>query len=221
MYSLNMLRMALELAQENPVYEDIASKFLEHFLYIAQAMNTLGGAGLWNDQDGFFYDRVRFEDGRTVPLRVRSLVGLIPLFAVETFDRHLTEELRGFRGRAEWFLEHRPDLSRQLLWYPASDSVERGVLALVRPDRLVRLLEVLLDEREFLSPHGIRSLSRVHGDHPFILNVDGQSYRVDYEPAESPSRHVRRQLQLARPSVVPCELPAHRIAAEVPSLPKR
>ncbi len=188
MYSLNMLRMAVELAQENPVYEDIASKFLEHFLYIANAMNTLGGNGLWDEQDGFYYDQVRFDDGRTIPLRVRSLVGLIPLFAVETFEKTMMAPLKGFRSRADWFLEHRPDLSRQLLWYPASQASERGVLALVRPDRMVRLLEVMLDEREFLSPHGVRSLSKIHHQKPFLLNVDGQQYRVDYEPAESSTR---------------------------------
>ncbi|NWF82851.1 MAG: glucosidase [Bryobacteraceae bacterium] len=188
LYSLTMLRIALELAQQNPVYEDIASKFLEHFLYIAHAMNTLGGAGLWDEKDGFYYDRVRFDDGQAVPLRVRSLVGLIPLFAVETFDHSLTANLKGYRNRTNWFLEHRPDLSRQLLWYPASESGARGVLALVRPDRLLRLLEVMLDEREFLSPHGIRSLSRVHREQPFVLEAGGQHYRVDYEPGESTTR---------------------------------
>lgn len=188
MYSLNMLRMALELAQENAVYEDIASKFLEHFLQIAHAMNKLGGAGLWDEREGFYYDRVRFDDGHTIPLRIRSLVGLIPLFAVDTFDYNLTANLEGFQRRTDWFIRHRPELSRQLLWYPAPAPGARGVLGLVRPDRLVRLLEVMLDEREFLSPYGIRSLSRAHSEKPFVLEAGGEHYRIEYEPAESSTR---------------------------------
>ncbi|MGJ5819073.1 MGH1-like glycoside hydrolase domain-containing protein [Paludibaculum fermentans] len=188
MYSLNMLRIALELAKVNPTYEDIASKFLEHFLYIASAMNTLGGAGLWDDQDGFYYDRLRLPSGKCYPLRVRSIVGLIPLFAVETVDAEMTANLEGFRRRTRWFIEHRGDLTGHLLWHPADDQNPLGIIALIQPVRLIRALELMLDEAEFLSPYGIRSMSQVHRRNPFVMHVNGDEYRVDYAPAESSSR---------------------------------
>ncbi|WP_321475227.1 glucosidase [uncultured Paludibaculum sp.] len=188
MYSLNMLRIALELAKVNPTYEDIASKFLEHFLYIASAMNTLGGAGLWDDQDGFYYDRLRLPSGKCYPLRVRSIVGLIPLFAVETFDAETAANLDGFQRRTRWFLEHRRDLTEHLLWHPANENNPLGIIALIQPIRLIRALELMLDEEEFLSPYGIRSMSQVHRKQPFVMHVNGDEYRVDYAPAESSSR---------------------------------
>jgi len=188
MYSLNMLRIAVELAGVNPAYEDIASKFLEHFLYISSAMNSADGHGLWDEEDGFYYDRLRLPDGTSCPLRVRSLVGLIPLFAVETSEVEETEPLTGFRRRTRWFLKNRPDLAKQLLWENANAARPRGIIALVKPERLRRVLEVMLDEREFLSPYGIRSLSKVHLEQPFTIRVNGQVHRVDYRPAESDSR---------------------------------
>ena len=188
MYSLNMLRIAVELASINPAYEDIASKFLEHFLFISSAMNTANGEGLWDEDDGFYYDRLRLADGSSQPLRVRSLVGLIPLFAVETTEFQETLAFEGFRRRARWFLKHRRDLVTHLLWENANETRPRGIIALVKPERLRRVLEVMLDEREFLSPYGIRSLSKIHQERPFVIKVNGEEHRVDYSPAESGSR---------------------------------
>ena len=188
MYCLNMLRIALELAQTERAYEDIASKFFEHFLYIASAMNRMGGAGLWDDDDGFFYDRVRFPGQVSIPLRIRSMVGLIPLFAVETFDWDLVQPLKGFRRRAQWFIDNRPDLCASLTLDRANEKQQRGILSLIGEERLRRVLQVMLTESEFLSPYGIRSLSRHHLDAPFVLHYDGQEHRVDYEPAESTNR---------------------------------
>lgn len=188
MYSLNMLRIALELAKVNDTYEDVASKFLEHFLYISSAMNALGGDGLWDQQDGFYYDRLRLPNGRSQPLRVRSIVGLIPLFAVETFDADTIANLEGFQRRTRWFLEHRRDLTEHLLWHPAGDGNPLGIIALIQPLRLIRALELMLDEAEFLSPYGIRSMSAIHRGQPFVMRVNGDEYRVDYTPAESSSR---------------------------------
>ena len=188
MYCLNMLRIALELSQTDKAYQDIASKFFEHFLYIAVAMNKMGGAGLWDDEDGFFYDRVRFPGQRSIPLRIRSMVGLIPLFAVETFDWELIEPLRGFRKRAQWFLDNRQDLCSNLSLDRADESHPRGLLSLVSKDRLRRVLQVMLMESEFLSPYGVRSMSRYHLRAPFVLEYDDEEHRVDYEPAESTNR---------------------------------
>ncbi len=188
MYSLNMLRIAIELAQVNPTYEDIASKFFEHFLYIAHAFNAGDGAGLWDETDGFYYDRLRPPDCSSIPLRIRSLVGLIPLLAVETWELHEYRRMPGLESRASWFIKHRSDLTRDLLFSAASPNRPRGIIALVQPMRLLRLLEVMLDENEFLSPHGIRSLSRFHKDRPFVFETDGDRQRVDYTPAESTSR---------------------------------
>jgi hypothetical protein len=179
-----MLRIALELALHNPVYEDVASKFFEHFLYIAHAMNHLGGAGLWDEQDGFFYDRLRLSDNSRL-LRVRSMVGLIPLFAVDTVEPQWLDRLPGFRRRMEWFIRNRPDLSGNVASMTREGVQERRLLALCQTGRLRRVLEKMLDETEFLSPHGVRSLSLYHRDHPFVLHVNGEEHRVDYQPAES------------------------------------
>jgi len=184
MYCLNMLSIAIELAQSDPVYEDIASKFFEHFLYIASAMNRPSPLGLWDERDGFFYDRLRLPDGNAFPLRVRSLVGLIPLYAVATFQMEDLRKLKGFRKRAQWFIDHRPDLCGSLVIEDHAGD-RRSMLSLMRRDRLERVLRVMFDESEFLSPHGIRSLSRLHLDSPFVLNANGEQYRVNYQPAES------------------------------------
>jgi hypothetical protein len=186
MFCLNMLAIALELASKvDPIYEDIASKFLTHFLYIANAMNGLVCAGLWDDSDGFFYDRLRLPDGATVPLRVRSVVGLMPLFAVETIESEVIDRLPGFRERMDWYLTNRPDLCRNIFSLTREGVASRRLLSLMDRSRMTRVLERMLDESEFLSPHGIRSISKHHQEHPFVLDLAGQEYRVDYEPAES------------------------------------
>ncbi|MDR4468080.1 MAG: glucosidase [Nitrospira sp.] len=186
MYCLNMLSIALELARENRAYEDVASKFFEHFVYICRAMNNIGGEKieLWNREDGFFYDVLHLPDGRTFPLKVRSLVGLIPLFAVETLDSELIDRLPRFKHRMQWFIENRPDFSAHVETQSRDGEVRR-FLSLVNPTRLKSVLRYMLDEEEFLSPYGIRALSRYHRDHPYVLSLMGQEYRVDYEPAES------------------------------------
>jgi hypothetical protein len=185
MYCLTMLHIAIELVPHDKSYEDIASKFFEHFLYIASAMNRLGGGGLWDEDDGFFYDRLRLPDGRKIPMRLRSLVGLIPLFAVTTLDADAIDRMPGFKRRMNWFIKHRADLCLNIASITRPGQKERTLLSLVAPSRLQRVLQMMLDESEFLSPHGIRGISRYHKDHPFVLDADGQEYSVRYEPAES------------------------------------
>ncbi len=187
MYALNMMAIAIELALHNPTYEDIATKFFEHFLYIAKAMNTIGenDISLWDDDDEFFYDVLHLEDRPSVPLRVRSLVGLMPLLAVETIEPETLDRLPGFRARLEWFLEHRPDLSSLVSRWNESGAGDRRLMALVRGHRMKRLLLRMLDPAEFLSDHGVRGLSKYHADHPYALHVDGMEHSIKYEPAES------------------------------------
>jgi hypothetical protein len=184
-YCSTMLAMALELADGDPVYEDIASKFFEHFVAIADAMNRLGGSGLWHEEDGFYYDQMLIGD-RSVPLRLRSIVGIIPLFAVGFIDEACLDRLPGFAKRTRWFLENRKDLANHIS-YMALDGCDKGLRLLAIPtrERLERVLKYAFDEAEFLSPHGIRSLSRYYRDHPFNVDVEGETYRVDYEPGES------------------------------------
>jgi len=185
-YCATMLSMALELAVEDVAYEDIASKFFEHFVAIADAMNTLGGTGLWDEQDGFYYDQLQI-DGINLPLRVRSTVGLIPLFTAELLDQEIINATPGFRKRMEWFLQNRRDLARQISYMEmgGQNAVGQRLLAIPSRQRLERVLRYLLDPSEFLSPYGIRSLSQIHRDQPFVLRVDGEERRVDYEPGES------------------------------------
>jgi hypothetical protein len=188
MYSLNMMAIALELADGNPAYEDMASKFWEHFLNIAKAMTARGGQegqSLWNDEDGFFYDVLHPTDSRQFPIKVRSMVGLIPLFAVETLEPERLERLPAFKRRLEWFIEHRPDLGAGVASMETPGRGERRLLSVLDPERLRRVLAVMLDEQEFLSPHGIRALSRAHRDRPYVLALNGTEHRVDYEPGES------------------------------------
>jgi hypothetical protein len=189
MYCLNMLAIAMELARENPAYEDVASKFWEHFLYIANAMNDRDddGSSLWDEEDGFFYDLLHLPNGSRHPLKVRSMVGLIPLFAVETLEPYMLDRLPGFKRRLEWFIENRPDLIQHVACMRTPGEGARRLLAVVWPDRLRRVLQTMFDESEFLSPYGIRALSRHHLDKPYVLNIDGRDHRVDYEPAESTS----------------------------------
>ena len=187
MYTLNMLAIALELASENPVYEDVASKFWEHFLYIANAMNHRGDGmdSMWNSEDGFFYDVLHLPNGERMPMKVRSMVGLIPLFAVQTLEPELLERLPNFKRRLEWFIENRRDLTSNLACMRTPGNRERRLLSIVDADKLRQALRYMLDESEFLSPHGIRALSRYHMDNPYVLSVHGTEHRVDYQPAES------------------------------------
>jgi hypothetical protein len=184
-YCLIMLQIALELCQRDRAYEDIASKFFEHFLYIATAMNQVGDHGLWDDQDGFYYDVWRLPNGHTERLRVRSIVGLIPLFAVGTIEQHVIDSLPGFKSRMQWFIEHRPDLCLNIASMTRRGMEERRMLAVMQRPKLIRVLARMLDEDEFLAPGGLRSLSRFHKDHPFTLRTNGEWHCVDYEPAES------------------------------------
>ena len=189
MYCLNMMTIALELARTDEAYEDVASKFWEHFVYIAYAMNHMGqeNVSMWDEEDGFYYSLLYPPAGSPVPMKVRSMVGLIPLFAVDTLDPELLEGMPSFRRRLEWFIENRPDLTSNCARMNVTGKGNRRLLSIVSPDQLRRILSVLLDEREFLSPYGIRALSRIHKEQPFIFNADGAEYRVDYEPAESRS----------------------------------
>jgi hypothetical protein len=187
MYTLNLLAIALELAREDPAYEDVASKFWEHFIYIARAMGHRGqdGIGLWNEEDGFFYDVLRLPDGTKFPMKIRSMVGLIPLFAVETLEQEVLDRHPGFKRRLEWFVENRPDLTDNLACMTTEGKGSRRLLAIADPDQLRDILKYMLDEREFLSPYGIRALSQFHRDHPYMLTVHEMEHRVDYEPGES------------------------------------
>ena len=183
-YCLTMLSIALELAQENPVYEDLASKFLEHYISIADAMHRFGGNGLWDEEDGFYYDELRVNN-ENVPLRTRSLVGLLPLIAVEVLEEEKVRKLKGFLKRMQWFIDHRPDLAHHISVCEVCPSGHQRILAIPSRGRLERLLKRLLDGNEFLSPHGIRSLSRVHLEQPYIFRQDETEHRVAYVPGES------------------------------------
>jgi hypothetical protein len=195
MYTLNLLRIALELALQNRVYEDTASKFFEHFLYIAEAMAALGqdgttphGQGLWSEHDGFFYDALRLPNGQVERMRVRSLVGLIPLLAVEVIGAEVIDRLPDFAGRLRWFLGYRPDLAGLISRWAEPGAGERRLLSLLRGHRMKALLARMLDEAEFLSPYGVRSLSKAHEAAPFRFVHDGREYGVAYSPGESPTR---------------------------------
>jgi len=185
-YCLTMLSISLELAQENPVYGDLASKFFEHFVEIADAINEFGGSGLWDEADGFYYDQLRLHDTQ-VPLRTRSLVGLMPLLAVEVLEESKIQALPDFARRMRWFTNRRVDLFGPKSAAHCSDCSTKRLLAIPNQDRLQRTLQYMLDENEFLSPYGIRSLSRVHAAAPYVYHVGSQQYRVDYVPGESDS----------------------------------
>jgi hypothetical protein len=187
MYCLNMLAIALELAEQDASYQDVASKFFEHFVYICRAMNNMANEGieLWDARDGFYYDVLHLPDGRHFPLRVRSIVGLVPLFAIETLESDIVDKLPGFKRRMQWFIENRPEFGDNVETSTSSGGLVRRFLSLVNRERLRCVLRYMLDETEFLSPYGVRALSRFHGEHPYVLDVGGVAYQVDYEPAES------------------------------------
>jgi hypothetical protein len=187
MYTLNLLAIALELAKEESCYEDLASKFWEHFIYIAHAMSHRGHnrMGLWNEEDGFFYDVLKLPDGTQFPMKIRSMVGLIPLFAVETLEPEVLDRLPDFKRRLEWFIDNRPDLTENFACMRGEGMGERRLLSIADKDQLRSILKYMLDEREFLSPYGIRALSRFHQEKPYALHVKGTEHRVDYEPGES------------------------------------
>ncbi len=189
MYCLNMMAIALELASTDDAYEDLASKFWEHFLYISKAMNELGheGFALWDETDGFYYDVVHAHGEGNFPIKVRSMVGLIPLFAVLTVEPEILDKLPNFKRRLYWFVENRQDLTRDVACMRNPGMGERRLLAIAYRERLEKILNVMLDENEFLSPHGIRSLSKFHEQNPYLLELGGKKYRVDYEPGESRS----------------------------------
>jgi hypothetical protein len=187
MYCLNMLAIALELAMEDRSYEDVASKFFEHFVYIARAMNNLGGEGisLWDEEDGFYYDILHFPGDRYVPIKLRSMVGIIPLFAAGILESQHIDQLPGFKSRMQWFLENASDVTQHFDTCVKGEQGVRRLLSIANRDRLLRVLRYMLDENEFLSPYGIRSLSRIHRDRPYVLHLDSHEHRVGYEPAES------------------------------------
>ncbi|MGB8321735.1 MAG: hypothetical protein WCE52_02120, partial [Candidatus Acidiferrum sp.] len=187
MYCLNMLAIALELAKDDLAYEDVASKFFEHFVNIAHAMNDIGteSKSLWDPEDGFYYDLLHLPDGQEYSLRIRSMVGLIPLFAVETLEPEIVNRLPGFKRRMQWFIDNHSDAPEHIEMSERSSRGVRYLLSLVNRNQLRRVLSRMLDESEFLSPHGIRALSRYHLDHPYEFRMDGYVSRVAYEPAES------------------------------------
>lgn len=192
-YSLTMMAMAMELVHDGGrlrvAYGDMASKFFEHFIQITDAMNTMGGAGLWDEEDGFYYDQLLLDGGTPVPLKVRSLVGLLPLIAVTVLEKAFIDQMPGFKKRFEWFLENRRDLARHITWTDADCSPGRRLwlLAIPSKERLVRVLRYMLDPAEFLSPYGLRSLSKFHARHPYVFKADGQEFRVAYAPGEGNS----------------------------------
>jgi mannosylglycerate hydrolase MGH1-like protein len=187
MFCLNLMRIAIELALQNHVYENIATKFFEHFLGIAAAMNNLAGSGvgLWNEEDEFYYDVLHTPGGRYLPLKVRSVVGLLPLLAVDTIQPTLIDALPGFKSRLEWYLEHRPDLASLVSRWQEPGMKERRLVAITRGHRMKCLLRRMLDPNEFLSDYGVRSVSKYHKDHPYVLTARGETRVVNYEPAES------------------------------------
>jgi hypothetical protein len=186
-YCLNLMRIALELSKENPIYQDMANKFFEHFLTIAEAMSNLGSGnhGLWDDQDEFYYDTVRMPGDVSIRLKIRSMVGLLPLFAVEVIEDEVLQKMPDFAKRLNWLLDNRPDLASLVSRWHEKGPDQKHLLSLLRGHRVKRILYRMLDETEFLSPYGIRSLSKFHDQHPYQLQIDGQLLSVQYSPAES------------------------------------
>ncbi|MFZ6013008.1 MAG: MGH1-like glycoside hydrolase domain-containing protein, partial [Bacteroidota bacterium] len=186
MFTLNMLRMSLELSKENSTYQNLATKFFEHFLYIAGAMANVGdeGINLWDEEDEFFYDVLHTPDNHRIKMKVRSMVGLVPLFAVEVLDEELFNACPEFTARLEWFLENRPDLANLISRWGAKGKNQRHLLSLLRGHRMKRLLKRMLDESEFLSVYGIRALSKAHENDPYKFYAGGAEFGVRYTPGE-------------------------------------
>ena len=189
-YCGTMLSIAIELAKEDSAYEDLASKFFEHFVAIADAMNTFGGTGLWDEHDGFYHDRLHL-DGQSIPMRLRSTVGLLPLIAGEGLEQKDIDRMPGFKKRLDWFLENRKDLARHITYFERREGEHNGhghrLLAIPSRERLERVLQVMLDEGEFLSPYGIRSLSKAYEHQPYEFPVGSEVHRVRYTPGEGDS----------------------------------
>lgn len=190
MFALNMMRISMELAQYNPIYEDMAIKFFEHYLYIAAAMENLGESknGLWNEEDGFFYDVLQLNSGDSISLKLRSIVGLIPMFAVEIIEHDILEKLPNFTKRMQWILKNKPELANLVSHWEVEGEGGKHLMSILRKNRLTRILKRMVDEKEFLSDYGIRSMSKVYEENPFKFTVDGQDFTVKYTPAESDSR---------------------------------
>ena len=190
MFCLNMLTIALELAEINPSYEDMASKFYEHYLFISEAINFKGEKmpSLWDEEDGFYYDVVMLPDGSHKQLKVKSLVGLMPLLSVTTIEAEALEKFEGFNKRLNWFLNHREDLCSKIACLRTPGQNNRRILTMLNKSKLEKILKIMLDENEFLSPYGIRAISKCHGEHPFKLQINEHSYSVDYEPGESTNK---------------------------------
>ncbi len=186
MFTLNMLRMSLELAKVNPVYQSLATKFFEHFLYIAGAMTNVGknGVDLWDEEDEFYYDVLQTPSNQSIKMKIRSMVGLVPLFAVEILDEEIFRSMPEFTSRMQWFLKYRPDLANLVSRWNEKGRGERHLLSLLRGHRMKRLLKRMLDESEFLSDYGVRALSRVYQDQPYEFHVNGSTFQVKYTPAE-------------------------------------
>jgi hypothetical protein len=187
MYSLNLMRIALELSCYNPVYQDMATKFFEHFLYIAGAIANMGEglSGLWDEEDQFFYDVLKRPNRDIIKLKVRSLVGLIPLFAVEVLDHEILEAVPEFANRLNWFFANRPDLANLVSRWQEKSENEKHLLSLLRGHRMKKILKRMLDESEFFSDHGIRAISKFHQQHPYELWLDGTCFNVSYTPGEA------------------------------------
>jgi hypothetical protein len=187
MFSLNMMRISLELARHDSVYQDMATKFFEHFLYIAGSMASISTEhpGLWDEEDEFFYDAVKLHQNGSKKLKVRSMVSLIPLFAVEVLDDELLKELPEFAKRLEWFLKNRPNLATLVSRWGEKNAIQKHLLSLLRGHRMKKLLKRMLDETEFLGDYGIRSLSKYHEQHPYELHADGNKFSVEYDPGEA------------------------------------
>jgi hypothetical protein len=187
MFAKSMLSNALLLAERNPDYEDLASKFWEHFIYIANAMNSQGdhAPSLWDEQDGFFYDFLISPEGKRFPVRARTMVGFVPMFGATAVHANACSRYPAFYRRMQWFIQHRPDLMQSMGPMLTAGVNNTVILGLVRPEQLRRMLAYMLDENEFLSPYGVRAVSRYHKDHPLVLHLDGHEYRLDYEPGES------------------------------------
>ncbi len=217
-YCLDLLEIAVTLAMHDHAYEDVATKFYEHFTYIATAMND---QGLWDEEDGFYYDVLRDAGGTSLPLRCRSMVGLIPITAAMVLEDDVRLRLPDFDFRMSWFERNRPEFADVIAHTHVAGRESRRLMSIVGPERLKRILTALLDEGEFLSPHGVRSLSRRHLDQPLEVTVGGVTSRLDYEPAESDVGVVRRKLELARAGLVPGQLRARRLSASVSALPQR